>query len=265
MEFISDLHLQSAEPDTFDAFRRYLEGSRAEAIFILGDLFEVWVGDDLAEASPSSAADSHESFVHRCAAVLKKAAQQRKLFFMHGNRDFLVGQRFMSACGVTLIADPTVLDWVDGSANHRCLLTHGDALCLADVDYQEFRNTVRAPSWQQDFLAKPLTERQNIARGLRTQSEARKRSAMRFVDLDPAATLQELDKARASLMIHGHTHQPADHDLGGGRLRVVLSDWDATAQPPRLEVLQLNLRFAANRAVTDGAQGDASALTRLRL
>ncbi|MBI2771370.1 MAG: UDP-2,3-diacylglucosamine diphosphatase [Burkholderiales bacterium] len=226
-EFISDLHLQAGEPATFEAWRRYMAGTRAGAVFILGDLFEVWVGDDAA-LEPGFASD--------CAAVLQAAAVQRPVFFMHGNRDFLVGDGLARSCGVTLLDDPTVL----GFQGRRWLLTHGDALCLDDADYQRFRAQVRAPAWQQAFLGKPLAERKAIARGMREQSEARKGSGAGYGDLDSAAVQAWLQAADAQVMIHGHTHKPAVHALPAGRQRVVMSDWDAAAAPPRMQVLRLS-------------------------
>lgn len=226
-EMISDLHLQAGEPATFEAWRHYMQGSRADAIFILGDLFEVWVGDDAA-AEPGFAAD--------CAAVLQAAARQRPVFFMHGNRDFLVGPALMQASGVTLLTDPTVLAF----AGQRWLLTHGDALCLSDTQYLQFREVVRAPEWQHAFLARPLGERRAIAQDMRGHSEARKQASADYGDVDTAAALAWLEAADASTMIHGHTHRPADHSLPGGRQRIVLSDWDAAARPPRMQVLHLD-------------------------
>jgi UDP-2,3-diacylglucosamine hydrolase len=155
---------------------------------------------------------------------------------MHGNRDFLVGQALMTSCGATLLADPTVLDF-DGQ---RWLLSHGDALCLDDTEYLQFRRQVQQPAWQEAFLAKPLAERKAIARSLRTQSEARKHSGAVYADVDNTAARQWLQAAGAQTLIHGHTHRPANHDLGQGLQRVVLSDWDAAATPPRAEVLRLN-------------------------
>ncbi len=225
VDFISDLHLQASEPATFEAWRRYMGQTPAHAVFILGDLFEVWPGDDAA-AGPGFARD--------CAHVLKAATQARPVFFMHGNRDFLVGPAFMQSCGTTLLSDPTVL----GFAGQRWLLTHGDALCLADTDYLRFREQVRAPQWQSAFLARPLAERREIARSLREQSETHKRSVVEFADVDESAALAWLAAADAQVMIHGHTHKPADHLLGTGR-RTVLSDWDADARPPRMEALRL--------------------------
>ena len=227
VEFISDLHLQAGEPATFEAWRRYLRDCRADAVFILGDLFEVWVGDDAA-AEPGFAAD--------CAAVLQAATRIRPVFFMHGNRDFLVGPGLMQASGATLLQDPTVLAF----AGQRWLLTHGDALCLSDTEYLQFRAVVRAPGWQQAFLARPLAERQAIAREMRGQSEARKQTGMDYGDVDSSAAAEWLDAANAGTMIHGHTHRPADHALPGGRQRIVLSDWDAAATPPRLQAMRLD-------------------------
>jgi len=166
--------------------------------------------------------------------VLQAAAASRSVFFMHGNRDFLVGDGFLRACGVTLLPDPTVL----GFAGKRWLLTHGDALCLADTEYMRFRAQVRSPAWQGAFLAKPLHERQAIARDLRRQSESRKRSAIAYADIDGPAAAAWLEAADAQALIHGHTHKPADHMLGES-LRIVLSDWDASAIPARLEALRL--------------------------
>jgi UDP-2,3-diacylglucosamine hydrolase len=226
VDFISDLHLYEAEPETFSTWQRYMAQTPADAVFILGDLFEVWVGDDAALPG---------SFEARCVGVLREAASHAQLFFMHGNRDFLVGQHLMAQCRATLLDDPTVLVF----GGQRWLLTHGDALCLDDIDYMQFRAHVRGTEWQQTFLAKPLAERQAIARGLREQSEARKRSGTHYADLDTPAARQWLAAAHASTMIHGHTHKPADHDLGDGLRRIVLSDWDLAARPPRAQVLRL--------------------------
>jgi UDP-2,3-diacylglucosamine hydrolase len=225
IDFISDLHLQASEPETFEAWRGYMSSTPADAVFILGDLFEVWVGDDCALA-PGFAAD--------CAAVLQAASSRLAVFFMHGNRDFLVGEGFLGACRTTLLQDPTVL----GFGGKRWLLTHGDALCLADTEYMKFRAQVRAPQWQREFLAKPLAQRQAIARGIRDESESRKRAAVSYADVDGPQALAWLEAADAQVMIHGHTHRPADHALGDGR-RTVLSDWDAAAVPARMEALRL--------------------------
>jgi UDP-2,3-diacylglucosamine hydrolase len=236
VDFISDLHLQAAEPATFDAWRHYLESTPADAVFILGDLFEAWVGDDAAGENLSS---PDAGFDARCARAMGEAAGRLSLFFMHGNRDFLVGQALMDLCNATLLVDPTVLEFPAGSGR-RWLLSHGDALCLDDTDYMEFRRQVRSAEWQHAFLAKPLAERQEIARALRRQSEARKQSGASYADVDANAARQWLLAAKATTLIHGHTHKPAVHDLGGGLSRVVLSDWDLAAPIPRADVLRLS-------------------------
>jgi len=230
VDLISDLHLQPGEPSTVAAWQAYLQGTPADALFILGDLFEVWVGDDaLAPGADGFAAD--------CVALLRSASRQRPVFLLHGNRDFLLGEAFARAAGLQLLTDPFVLT----AGSQRWLLSHGDALCLADTDYQRFRTEVRSPAWQQAFLAQPLAVRQAQARALRTRSEARKRSAGADADLDTAACRGWLASHRADTLIHGHTHRPAAHDLGQGLTRLVLSDWDAGAQPARAEVLRLPL------------------------
>jgi UDP-2,3-diacylglucosamine hydrolase len=228
VDLISDLHLQASEPATVEAWQGYLETTPADAVFILGDLFEVWVGDDAA-ALPG--------FEARCADVLQAASARRPVYFMHGNRDFLLGADFAARCGMTLIADPTVLVL----HGERWLLSHGDALCLEDRDYLRFRAQVRQPEWQQALLARPLEERRTLARSVRAQSEDRKRSPdMVWADVDADAARDWLRQAGATCLVHGHTHRPAIHDLGQGLRRIVLSDWDAAAHPPRAQLLCLS-------------------------
>lgn len=230
IDFISDLHLQAGDAATFNAWRRYLAATPADAVFLLGDLFEVWTGDDIVDAGEAG------TFETACAEVLAGAARSRALFFMHGNRDFLVGTGFARRCGLTLLPDPTALTF----AGRRWLLSHGDALCLDDTDYLAFRAQVRTPEWTNAFLARPLAERQAIARAIRGQSEARKRSGEGYAEADAAEAARWLRRADAPVLIHGHTHRPADHDLGHGLTRVVLSDWDLADTPPRAQVLRLD-------------------------
>lgn len=237
VDFISDLHLQASEALTFQAWRHYLLHTTADAVFILGDLFEVWVGDDVL-LSP------HGAFEQQCADVLRTAAAKRDIYIVCGNRDFLMGAALMAACGCTLLEEPCTLAF----GNQRWLLVHGDAQCLDDTAYMQFRSLVRTPAWQREFLAKPLAERIAIARGIRNQSEAQKRSeTTTYADVDHPAANQMLDAARAQHMVHGHTHRPAKHALGAGRERLVLSDWDLAAQPPRAEVLRLRLPGTVER------------------
>ncbi len=230
LDFISDLHLQPSEPETVQAWAHYLAHTRADAVFILGDLFEVWVGDDVL-----TAADREARFEQQCVQVLQATASRCAVHFMHGNRDFLLGRACAQAAGFTLLDDPTTLVF----AGQRWLLSHGDALCLDDTDYLQFRAQVRTHAWQQTFLAKPLAERRAIAQVLRQQSEARKHSGIAYADVDTPMAQDWLAAAQAARLIHGHTHRPADHDLGRGQTRHVLSDWDAASQPPRGEVLRL--------------------------
>jgi UDP-2,3-diacylglucosamine hydrolase len=234
VEFISDLHLQAAMPATFEAWRGYMGRVDADALFILGDLFEAWVGDDITQQA---------GFEAECAQVLRSTAQRLPLFFLVGNRDFLVGSGLAQATGMTLLDDPTVFSFGD----RRWLLSHGDALCLDDRDYLAFRAQVRDARWQQQFLAQPLATRQAIARSARNESEQLKQGGRDYADVDTAAALQWLQAADAQVLVHGHTHRPREHDLDATHRRIVLSDWDADAQPPRLEALRLAADGAAER------------------
>ncbi len=171
IDFVSDLHLQAGEPGTARAFSDYLKASQADALFILGDLFEVWIGDDLLSADPALRAVASEyDFLIGLCAELRAFSARHALFVLRGNRDFLLGADFAAASGATLLDDPTRLRWRDQSV----LLSHGDALCLDDADYLAFRAQVRAPGWQAAFLAQSLPERAAFAHSLRAQSAARK-------------------------------------------------------------------------------------------
>ena len=239
VELISDLHLHAGDAATHGAWLAYLARTpRPDALFILGDLFEVWVGDDL--LAPDEDDDADRRFWRGCARALHNFARQVPTFFIAGNRDFLLGPAGLAACGMTGLHDPTVLVF----GGQRWLLSHGDALCLADTDYQAFRAQVRGADWQRDFLSRPLPERQAIGRDLRARSEARKRTLGPdpglWADVDGPAASDWLARADAATLIHGHTHRPREHELGQGRQRTVLSDWDAGARPPRAEALRLS-------------------------
>ena len=236
IEFLSDLHLHAGEHGaaTARAFANHLQATQADAIFLLGDLFEVWVGDDAAEPG---------SFEAEVAAQLKAVSARAQLFFMAGNRDFLLGADYLAQAGMQALADPCCLDLGDA----RWLLTHGDAWCLDDLDYQRFRQQVRTPAWQAALLAKPLAERQAIGRAMREASASKQASMVTHADVDHATALAAMQTCGASVLVHGHTHRPAEHRMHregpGGEartgLRVVLSDWDLDAQPPRAESLRL--------------------------
>ncbi|QPF73303.1 UDP-2,3-diacylglucosamine diphosphatase [Roseateles sp. DAIF2] len=225
IDFLSDLHLAPELPATLAALRRQLQDSPADAFFLLGDIFEVWIGDDA----------RHEDFEAECLALLRAAG--RPLFFMAGNRDFLLGEAMARDAGLTRLTDPTVLE----AFGQRLLLSHGDALCLADADYQRFRAQVRADDWQREFLARPLAERRALARQMRDASRAAQRGLdpMSWADVDAAAAADWLRQARCQVLLHGHTHRPAVHELGGGLRRWVLSDWDLD-HDARGDVLRLS-------------------------
>jgi UDP-2,3-diacylglucosamine hydrolase len=196
IDLLSDVHLSADMPRTFDVWARHLLDTPADAVLMLGDLFELWVGDD----------SRHEGFERECADVLRSASARRALAFMPGNRDFLIGADMLDQCGVTGLADPTVLiAW-----GQRILLTHGDALCLADQAYQRFRAQVRDPAWQENFLQQPLTRRQAQARAMRAASEAHQSgmSPDLSTDVDGAAALAWMQAAA------GRRRTPCDGRLG---------------------------------------------------
>ena len=246
IDFISDLHLSEETPRTFEAWATHLRETSASAVFLLGDLFEVWVGDDA----------RHGGFEMRCAEVLADAAARRTVAFMAGNRDFLVGGDLLKQCGVLALPDPTVLV----AFGERLMLSHGDALCLDDLEYQQFRIQVRSPRWQREFLARPLPERREQARHMRAQSRQRKQrqSPADWVDIDVATAVRWMHEANTPTLIHGHTHRPAREPLAPGYAREVLSDWDLDDHgPPRAEVLRLR-RAGLSRLAPQGA-GPAAA------
>lgn len=231
IDLVSDLHLGAHAPATLQAFLDYLGGSPADALLLLGDIFEVWIGDDLLGQPDSAEAE--------VVAALRQTSQRMALAFLPGNRDFLVGADFACAAGCRLLPDPCLLQ----AGEQRLLLMHGDALCLDDGDYQAFRRQVRDPAWQAAFLARPLAERQALAAGMRGASESRKRAVgpEGYGDLDRKAMLAALQAAGCATLVHGHTHRPGTENLGNGRQRWVLSDWDLepTQPRPRAEVLRL--------------------------
>ncbi len=241
VDFVSDLHLQAGDQATVALWRRFLQRApeqRADALFILGDLFEVWIGDDLLDPTEWVDASEDRRFWRACVAELQQLSRQTPIFFLPGNRDFLFGPQALAAAGMQALADPTVLDFL----GQRWLLSHGDALCLADADYQRFRAQVRQPRWQQDFLARPLAEREHLARELRRQSQQHQhgRDPALWADVDAATACDWLRQSAAAVLIHGHTHRPGRHVLDLGRTREVLSDWCGHATPARAEYLRLD-------------------------
>jgi len=184
----------------------------ADALYILGDLFESWVGDDGLTLP----------FPARIAKGLSATAARMPVYFMHGNRDFMVAGRFAAETGVRLLPDPSVIDLY----GTRTLLMHGDTLCTGDARYQAFRAQVRDPRWQAAALTKPLEERLAIARKMREESEGAKQAkTMGIMDVAPEAVDAAFASSGCGVLIHGHTHRPARHEHGKERIRWVLPDW----------------------------------------
>lgn len=238
VDCVADMHLQRSQPATWAGFHHYLANTQAQHILILGDLFEVWVGDDALLESGS--------FEAEVASALQRTSQSgKKLYFMHGNRDFVIGPAFAEFTGVQLLQDPCILrigaQTADKPAPHW-LLSHGDALCTDDLRYQQFRAISRNPAWQQQFLVQSLAARRAFAASIRSESENQKQgqSLDSYVDLNTDATRSWLTELNSKTLIHGHTHQPAVHDLGDGLQRIVMSDWDLDCAKPRAEVLRYN-------------------------
>jgi UDP-2,3-diacylglucosamine hydrolase len=220
--FVSDLHLQPSSPSTASLFASFLtqHACRARQLYLLGDLFEYWAGDDDIDTP------FVRSIVDALAAVSGAGVE---LFWIAGNRDFLVGEVFARAAGLTLLPDP----YVANIAGKQVILAHGDAQCTDDIDYQAFRSQVRSPQWQQAFLAQSLTQRKAIIEGLRNGSRAAQMGkSMNIMDVNPDAVDALFAQSGVALLIHGHTHRPGKH-LHGTNVRLVLPDWDGDCQPAR--------------------------------
>jgi len=219
--FISDLHLSQDHPRSTELFLHFSAeiAPGAEALYILGDLFEYWAGDD----------DLDDPFHRQITATLcDLAAHGTRIFIMHGNRDLLMGKALCAACHASLLKDPTLLD-LYGTAT---LLSHGDELCTDDVEYQRFRNMVRGDAWQKQFLSQPLTQRKKQIEQMRLQSESQKNiKKMSLMDVNCDAVNELLRQNHYPRLIHGHTHRPARHlhHLDGHTCeRWVLGDWDSS-------------------------------------
>jgi len=216
--FISDLHLCPSRPEINAQFFRFLAGPAraAQALYILGDLFEYWAGDD----------DADDPFNQAVAQGLHQLADSGvAMHFMAGNRDFLLGDRYARRAGLHLLNDPALID-LEGTPT---LLMHGDTLCTDDVSYQRFREQVRTPAWQQDFLALPLAARKAQIEDLRRKSEIEKSAkTMEIMDVNQHAVVATLSAHACTRLIHGHTHRPGQHllEVDGRRCeRWVLADW----------------------------------------
>lgn len=227
--FISDLHIDETRPAVLAGLRRLVdtEAPSVDALYVLGDLVEVWVGDDDDGPVATSIRDA-----------LTVASQRCAVHVMHGNRDFLIGTQLAEQTGATLIDDPSVVE-VD---NQRVLLAHGDAYCTRDVEYQRLRALFRSTNWKNEVLSSTLEERRALAASLRAKSiAANENKAANIMDVTPSSVRQAMDDAAVSLMVHGHTHRPGIHDLGDGRRRIVLGDWDRCGWKLQLDRGDANL------------------------
>lgn len=226
--FISDLHLCEEQPHITQLFLNFSRDTapQADALYILGDLFEYWAGDDDLDTP------LHRSIT---AALQTLAARGTAVFIMHGNRDFLMDAQLAQACHATLLPDPTLLDLY----GKPTLLSHGDALCTDDVQYQAFRRQVRDPQWRAHFLAQPLLKRKAQIEEIRTISKSEKQSkSMDIMDVNQAAVAQLLREHGYPRLIHGHTHRPALHQHTVDSMRCerwVLGDWHATGNALRCD------------------------------
>jgi len=219
--FISDLHLSEDQSQISQLFLNFtrLTAPHAERLYILGDLFEYWAGDD----------DRDTPFHRQIIAAIRSVSEQgTPVFIMHGNRDFLMDEQLAQACLATILPDPTLID-LYGTPT---LLTHGDAMCTDDVQYQAFRKQVRDPAWRAGFLAQPLAQRKATIEQLRKMSEAQKQTkAMDIMDVNPDAVAEQFRSLNYPRMIHGHTHRQKYHvqEVDGKTCeRWVLGDWHET-------------------------------------
>lgn len=219
--FISDLHLCPTRPHVTRLFHHFMQeiAPQGAALYVLGDLFEYWAGDD----------DLDDAFNREITGTFAQLSDQdTPVFLMHGNRDFLLGQAFASACHAKLLNDPTLID-LHGTTT---LLSHGDALCTDDSDYQAFRRQVRSPAWQAGFLAQPLALRKSTIEQLRRKSEQEKQlKPSAIMDVNAAAVMDLLSANDFPRLIHGHTHRPAKHLITVASRqceRWVLPDWSET-------------------------------------
>ena len=215
--FISDLHLEAARPEIGEQFLAFLAGParEAEALYILGDLFEAWIGDD----------DPSPYYADMKQAIREVSDAGVPVYFMHGNRDFMIGERFAEEAGVTLLPDPCPVELY----GEKVLLSHGDYLCTDDVEYQKVRAMTRNPEWQAMMMSKSIEERIAVARQARDQSMARNASlAEEIMDVNDDAVEEAIREHGVDILLHGHTHRPAVHPLHVDERpvhRIVLGDW----------------------------------------
>jgi UDP-2,3-diacylglucosamine hydrolase len=226
----SDTHLSHHRPALTHAFLSWLKANslnaarKPDALILLGDLFDAWIGDDLLDCVNEADTACVCEVMEALRAIY---AQGIAIYIAHGNRDFLIGKKLANQCGAHLLHDPSVLVIDNGP---RIALTHGDALCTRDIGYQQLRQTVRNPDWQGDFLAKPVAARLAIAAELRAKSgmeKAEKAEQIMDVTIEEAQLLA--DRLSADILLHGHTHRPGVSLMPNGKARWVLPDWEVDA------------------------------------
>lgn len=225
--FISDLHLDAGLPRVTHLLELFAENesSGAEAVYILGDLFEVWVGDD----------DDRPATRHFIDILRRMTATGTPVYVMHGNRDFLLGEKFCADTGCRLLPDPSVIELY----GRRVLLMHGDSLCTDDVEHQKTRQLLRSEAWQNEFLARPLADRIGLAKQYRHMSREQTRNKPEAImDVNADAVSKIMQEYDVDELIHGHTHRPAIHDIsidGKPARRIVLGDWNSCGSVLRVE------------------------------
>jgi UDP-2,3-diacylglucosamine hydrolase len=228
--FISDLHLSENTPFVTEGFFEFLKTAAQELshLYILGDLFEAWVGDD----------DNSELATGVMQKLNHATRNGLEIFFIHGNRDFLCGQKFAEQSNLTLLPDPFFLNFFD----LKIALSHGDSFCTEDLEYMRFKKEVRSQEWQQEFLQKPLNDRLNIASNMRDASQKNNSNKdVSIMDVTPASIKKFFDEHHIDLLIHGHTHRPNTHQDDTGT-RIVLGDWHKTGWCLMLDEKQQELR-----------------------
>ena len=213
--FVSDLHLEPIENKRVKVFFKFLNDAvnKYEELYILGDFFEYWIGDDDTQSV-------NKLIMQRLKAAIDNGL---KIYFIHGNRDFLIGSEFESKTGVKILADQHTFN----IGEKKIMISHGDAFCVDDVEYQEMKREIRSDSWKKDFLAKSISERVDFANDLRTKSSERNSNKPEnIMDVNDNYVLEVVQREKIDILIHGHTHRPAVHKLENGSIRAVLGSWE---------------------------------------
>ena len=213
--FISDLHLEPIENKRAKAFFQFIDNAvnKHEELYILGDFFEYWIGDDDTQSV-------NKLIMQRLKSAIDNGL---KIYFIHGNRDFLIGSAFESKTGVKILADQHTFN----IGEKKIMISHGDAFCVDDVEYQEMKREIRSDSWKKDFLAKSISERVDFANDLRTKSSERNSNKPEnIMDVNNNYIIEVVQREKIDILIHGHTHRPAVHKLENGSIRAVLGSWE---------------------------------------